>query len=172
MQLTQIKKAMTACITILHFPLRHLQVWWYDISLESYKIQFIYWSICVVPVDLPSPSLRRFSKAVTLRLRRCLFLLSPFAALAALPNVISEKSNPDSSILKVKHTKLLYIHSRIHADTDQSSWIDRHCNDNRGQFLLTTNITWHHLSKMLDGHRKCHQHGNSCYKELTLDACW
>lgn len=78
----------------------------------------------VKSTTLPSPSLSRFSKAVTLRLLLGLFLLSPFAVLTALPIVKSGRSSPDRSVLKVKRGKInsLYISfqhpgSHIHKHT-------------------------------------------------------
>lgn len=51
-------------------------------------------------LNSPSPALRHFSKVVTFRLCRGLFLLSPFLKLGAMDTVTSGKSSPDNSVLE------------------------------------------------------------------------
>ena len=84
------------------------------------------WIPSVVALTLPLAPLRRFSKAVTLRLRWGLFLLSPFAMLAALAKVKSGRSSPESSILKDKKTSSYNTQNIIQPVAYKQPIMERH----------------------------------------------
>lgn len=109
----------------------------------------------VVALTLPFPSLKRFSQAVTLKLRWRLFLLNPFAVLSALI-VKSGRSRPEISMLKVKKRKTCYInieHNLSFFTHKQSILFKKHSSEIVFSYTLAEKVNYSQLEQVFTSSR-------------------